>query len=150
MPYGPNYRGAVDAANAVVVAAGGQTSVSQPASMVGLINRLYAYNRALGSSTFINQKPDSWETVNRILNDCLVTYAQPNLSVPDNIEGTITLLKTLLIANGGTIGYLPDSFSSLVQILTALISNPGTVLVPFTFDSTDTTFDSTYLGFDRN
>jgi hypothetical protein len=124
MGYQNNWRGIVDSANALVVAAGGVSSANQPASMSGLINRLYAYNRALGSSTFINQKPDSWETVNRIINDCLVTKLQSPLSVSNNMEGVIKLLATLLVTNGGTIGYLPDSFSSLVSVLTALVSKP--------------------------
>jgi len=150
MTYQSNWRGVVDAANALVVAAGGASSANQTASMAGLINRLYIYNRMLGSSTFINQKPDSWETVNRIINDCLVAKSQSPLSVPGNMEGTIKLLRTLLIANGGTIAFLPDSFSSLVLVLTALISSPGGSTPPYTFDSTITKFDSTTLTFDRN
>ena len=124
LPYQNNWRGVVDAANDLVVAAGGTTSVNQPASIAGLINRLYAYNRALGSTTFINQKPDSWETVNKIINNCLVTKLQSPLSVSGNMEGAIKLLTTLLVTNGGTIGYLPDSFSSLVLVLTTLVSTP--------------------------
>jgi hypothetical protein len=121
MPYQNNWRGIVDSTNALVVAAGGTSSANQPASMAGLINRLYAYNRALGSSTFINQKPDAWETAIKIVRDCIVFSGGSFGFVPDNQEGFIKGLSTLLVTIGGSVTTsYPDSFNSMVLLLQSL------------------------------
>jgi hypothetical protein len=141
LPPQVNWRGIVDATNALVVAAGGTTSLNQPASFHGFIDRLNAYSVRLGSTANHTNKSDSWETVISILRGCITLGGGTARAYDYSLSGCVRALSDLLITNGGTVStFYFDSFASVLDLLTRLASFPTANLLLDTYSGTQAAF----------